>query len=121
LVEILDALLERLLGPLVPEIPAFEIRLARLRADDGAGQALRLARRQLDVDLPGDCLGNFALQSEDVVEMALVAFRPEMGLVGHLDELGGDANAGAGPADRAFEDVRHAKLPPDLRHRLPGE
>jgi hypothetical protein len=51
------------------------------------------------------------LQLEDVFEGAVEAVGPEMRTSERVDQLGCDADATAGFAHRAFEDVAHAEAP----------
>ena len=72
------------------------------------------------VDAPGqggdDGRGHLVLDGEDVLEVAVVSFRPEVVSGGAVDELGGDADPVARLAHAAFEHVAHAELPGDGAH-----
>ena len=58
--------------------------------------------------------GNLVRNSEDVLQLAVVTLGPTMSAGNGIDELGADADAIAGAADAAFENVAHAKLAADL-------
>ena len=72
---------------------------------------------------PDDVLGNFVLNGEEILEIAVVAFGPDMVAGRGLDELGGDPDALAGLAHAAFDDIAHPQFPPNFGdvHRLPLE
>jgi hypothetical protein len=54
-----------------------------------------------------DRLRDVVLHGEDIVELAVVGFRPQVRVRGHLDQLRGDAHAVARLAHTAFEDRGH--------------
>src|SRR5262245_28048118 len=58
--------------------------------------------------------GNLVLNSEDVLQLAVVTLGPKVSAGQGIDELGGDADAIAGPTDAAFENVANAELAADL-------
>ena len=55
-------------------------------------QELPLGLQQVDVQLRGHPLGDVGLDLEDLVRGAVVALRPQVGVVGDPDELRGDAD-----------------------------
>ena len=57
-----------------------------------------------------DALGDFVLKSEDVVELAIVALRPDMAIGGAVDQLSGNTDLVGCLADAAFDNIPHAKL-----------
>src|ERR1700758_532968 len=59
---------------------------------------------------------HFILQIEHIFERAVEAVGPEMRAGFGLDQLPNDADAVAGLADRAFEQVAHAEFAPDSLH-----
>src|SRR5207237_7869399 len=61
-------------------------------------------------------LGDLVLEREDVSQIAVVAFRPDMLSALGLDQLRGDPEPVAGLAQAALEHVPNAELTPDLRH-----
>ncbi len=60
--------------------------------------------------------GNFVLDGEDVDEIPVVGFGPEVCVAVGGDELRRDANRVSGPAHRALEYVRDAELLRDFRN-----
>ena len=73
-------------------------------------------QRQRDFQCVPDGCGNLVLNGKHVHQVAIVAFRPQVVAVLGLDQLGGDANAVAGLAHRAFQHVADAQFPCNLRH-----
>ena len=61
-----------------------------------------------------DRAGNLILDCKDIFELSIVSFGPTVGAGRGIDELRRDADAIAGAADAAFEDVTDAKLATDL-------
>src|SRR5947207_15382742 len=83
----------------------------RFRIDWLAARELhRLRRRNLNRDLPGDSLGELALQPEHVLEIAVVAFRPQRFIRARGDELDVHAHPLADEERRAFEYRVHIQL-----------
>ncbi len=72
-------------------------------------------RQQLQLQGLDDCLRNLVLQREDVVQVAVVAFGPEVVVARRLDQLRRDAHATAGAAHAALEHVVDLQLPRHLR------
>src|SRR6202020_420483 len=95
---------------------AVGLRLDRALAD----QATSFVGSQFDLERGDDLLRQLILNGEDVAEIAIESLGPDMAAGGRVDELGGDANAGAVFAHAAFQHVPHAKRPSDLGngHRL---
>src|SRR5215471_21800635 len=75
-----------------------------------------LALRQLNRERADDLLHNLVLGREDVGEIAIEPFRPQMPAAASIDELRRDAHAIAGLADAALEYEPHAQVAPDLLH-----
>src|SRR5208282_5131870 len=67
-----------------------------------------------DLHLGRQDQGDFVLDGEDIVDAAVVAFRPEVRAVGRVDQLRRDPDAGAGLANAALQNISHAKLLRDL-------
>jgi hypothetical protein len=83
----------------------------------------RLAHRPLQLGLSdrrGDRdrhrLTDLVLHREDVGEVAVVALGPDVVAGLRLDQLSGNADAVAGFAQAAFEDIAHTQFAPDLLH-----
>src|SRR3979490_1098438 len=83
----------------------------------------RLGERALGLGLahmtrkhPHDRSGDLVLNRKSVLDLAVVAPGPAMGAGGGVDQLGADADAVAGAANAALQDVARAKLAPDLTH-----
>ena len=75
---------------------------------------LFLAGQQLQLHRGDDRLRNLVLQREDVVEVAVVALRPQVAAGRAVDQLRGDAHALAGLAHAALEHVADPELPREL-------
>ena len=69
---------------------------------------------ELRLDRGDDRLRDLVLHREDVGELAVVTFGPEMAAGGDVVELRGDADAVAVLADAALDDIAHAELFRDL-------
>ncbi len=50
----------------------------------------------------GDLARDFALQRQNILKIALIAFRPQVLVAGRVNELGGDADPLTGAQNRAF-------------------
>src|SRR2546430_17696864 len=61
--------------------------------------ALPISARERHFQAAGDRPRDFVLNSEHIVEPAIVPVRPEVVSIRHVDQLGGDADAVAGFAD----------------------
>jgi hypothetical protein len=73
-------------------------------------RALGLSLVDMGHEDGNDRPGNFILNSEDVLQLAVVAFYPMVSAGNSIDELSADANAITSATDTAFEDVAHAEL-----------
>ena len=111
---------DRRLVPLVAhhaELPRHQEELVRLGV---VGRALLecalLCRQQRESESRDDRLRDLVLQREDVVQVPVVSIRPDVRVVGGVDQLRRDAHAVAGLADAAFEHVRRLALARNLRH-----
>src|SRR5215469_17396039 len=62
------------------------------------------------------CVGDLVLDREDVSEITVVTLGPDVLAILGLDQLRGDADAVAGFAQAAFEDIANAELMPNLFH-----
>ena len=76
---------------------------------------LRRLPEQRDLELLDHRRGDLVLHREDVVELPVPGVRPQVRVRARLDQLRGDAHLVAGPAHRAFEDVRNIEPLGDLR------
>jgi len=61
-------------------------------------------------------LRNLVLEREDVVQVAIVALRPDMAAGGAVDQLRGDPHPAARLAHAAFDNVADLELARDLRN-----
>lgn len=68
------------------------------------------------LNLTRDTVSDVILHGEDVANLAVIAFGPEMTAGYCVDELCADAQPLAAPAYAAFEDLTHAKVAGDLFH-----
>ena len=107
-------LLERLSGVLPPELAGLQVQRIGL----GIGRArLRRGAEQFDLQLPDHVGRDLVLDGEDVVELAVVGLRPQLGAGRRIDQLHGDPHRVAGPAHRAFQYVRHVQGAGDVGDR----
>ena len=65
---------------------------------------------ELNFDLPGDSTRDFALHDQNVGQVALVFFRPEVPVIAGADQLRGDPHPASGLHDCPFEDRVHVQL-----------
>ena len=79
-----------------------------------ASRPFQLGFLQARLQRTDDALGNPVLQLENIIERAVEFVGPEMGARRDIDQLAGDADAVAGLAHAAFEDVAHAQFVRDL-------
>ena len=83
------------------------------RGEKGVLQHVRFPHAQEGLDAAGqrrdDGRGDLVLDREDVVELALATLRPDMGIIGGIDELHGDADAAAGFPDAALDRIPGAE------------
>ena len=86
-------------------MPRFEQRFVRRKARRVSGGL----RDELHLQRTGDRLGDVVLNGEDVDQLAVVAFRPQVIAVLGVDELRRHAYAASRAADAAFENVRDAE------------
>src|SRR5258708_12866906 len=86
--EIVDGFGQAFLGPLVPVIASFEVVVVTLSADGASGSEPYLVLwRQFDSDFIHDGAGDVALQREDIAQLALVIFPPELPICTHFHDL----------------------------------
>src|SRR5713101_1202338 len=90
------------------QVPGAHVRRASRR------RALPLDLEEFRLDRPGDALGYFVLNREDVRGFPVVMVGPNVVAGQGVDELSRDAHAVARLADAAFEYVADAQFPPDL-------
>src|SRR5437667_8599628 len=67
-------------------------------------------------DCGGDCLGNLILDREDIGEIAVVPFGPNVVAALCLDQLACNPDAVARFAQAAFEHIANSQLAPNLLH-----
>ena len=79
----------------------------------GRRRLLRLSLVDMGYEDGNDRPGNFILNSEDIVQLAVVAFCPMMSAGNGIDELSADANAITSATDTAFEDIAHTEFAAD--------
>jgi hypothetical protein len=99
----------------IEEAPALQVVIVGLdmaRGDFGEGAPLLGAEG--DPQGPDDIAGDLLLDGEDVAELTVVGFRPEVVAAGGVDELDGDPQAVVGLADAALEDAVDAQPVADL-------
>jgi hypothetical protein len=58
---------------------------------------------------------NFVLNGEDVVQLAIITFRPQVESVGGIDQLDRHTNTAPGFPYATFQNMLHAQLSRDLR------
>jgi hypothetical protein len=75
-----------------------------------AANAVQLRQLDLRRDGTDHVAGDLFLQVEDVFEIPVISFRPDVVSGLAVDELRGDPYPLAGSADAAFEDIADAKL-----------
>ena len=73
------------------------------------------ARPQLHLQGRDDLHRDLILQSEDVLQIAVVCLRPEVVPFEGVDQLGGNANTGGRPLNTALQNIPHAQI---LAHPL---
>jgi hypothetical protein len=93
------------------QVEAVRLRIHGLRGLEGSHDTTDAAR---------NIVSDFALQSENPTDVALVSFRPEMHIGGDLDQLGRDADAVAGAGDGSFDDGVDVQLATDVLDAFPG-
>ena len=72
---------------------------------------------QLNVHGLCDCLRHLALQRKYAAEIPLEIFRPDMSIGGSIDKPDNYANAVSLARNRALDNIAHAELFADRRHR----
>ena len=97
-----------------PVVTPFQAKRVGLRIGGGLAHQRRAGARQLDAQAFRGASRNLVLHREHVVQVAVVALGPQFEAVGHVGEVGGDANAVAGLAHAAFHDVLHVQALADL-------
>src|SRR2546426_9460337 len=70
--------------------------------------------RQFGLKLIGNRFRDFALDGKDISQLAVVSFRPKMGVAPRVDQLCVDTDASAGALYTSFDYVRHPELLRDL-------
>ncbi len=114
-VKIIQRLCVSLDRPLMERRHATEIVVVSIEA---AGRLvlgpLYLSKLQFGCDRSDHARGHLFLQFEYVLEIAVIAFGPDVVAARCLDELGRDAHPVAHLAHAAFDHVLHAELAADL-------
>src|SRR5947209_10499788 len=77
-------------------------------------------RREIDLHLARDVFAELRLDLQHVIQIAVVIFRPKMGLVTDPDQLRTDPGLALLPANTAFEDVANAQFAPNFADSLAG-
>src|SRR5439155_23566868 len=77
---------------------------------------LFLSGCNFDMKLRGDFLRDLALDCEQVIQIAVVLFHPDVGIGPRVDQLRVQMKMRAGPADAALQNVRYPQLVTDLAH-----
>ena len=94
-----------------PVLPRHQVEVVGIGTDRAALlDRLFLLRQQPQLQRIGDRLRNLVLDRENIGEVAVVALGPDMVAGRAVDQLRGDAHAGARLAHAAFEDVSDAEL-----------
>ena len=75
-----------------------------------------LAAHQPHVESGDDFACDFVLDGKDVLEVAVIAFRPDVVAAGRLQQLHRDPQAVPGAAHAAFQHVTDAEFAADLAH-----
>ena len=98
----------------------------RQRADDKvpgvdvlgrlAANPRRFRHQDLREDRPDHVVGDVVLQFENVGQLAIIAFRPQMGAARGVDQLTGHPNGVGGLAHAAFENVADPELSGHIAH-----
>ena len=117
---------QEVLGRVVEELAALQIEIIGLDAGRGGlANGVDLGRHQPHLQLFDDGPGDLVLDGENVGQIAIIAFGPDMAAAAAVDQLAGDPQAVAGLADAAFEQIADAKIGGDplevLRLALVGE
>src|SRR5204862_6839389 len=95
----------------------FGVRVQIKRSDVGRRRLFNstlLAWRKLGLELIGDGFCDFALNSENVGQSAIVSLRPEMCVGSRIDQLRVYSYAIASTLNASFQDMRHAELLSDF-------
>ncbi len=92
LLEVFQGCRQSLGCPLVPVVAAFEIALMGFRVHPrSAEHPGSFLRCDSNLDFAGDGAGDFGLDRENAFQVAVVALRPQVGLIVDLNELSSDA------------------------------
>ena len=92
------------------KVPGIEI------VDRSRFGAHALGGEEFRLDCRRDAGRDLVLQRENIGQLAVVSFRPDV-VAGHrIQELAGDAHALSALADASLKNVTDAKLAPDLLH-----
>src|SRR5262249_30840846 len=105
LLEVFRRLYERTYRPPVEEIEASQVQVVRVEVRGGGFHCHQLALQRI-----GDGAGDILLQSEEALQLAVVRLRPDVVVISHVDELGGDPQAVALSTDAALEQSADAQL-----------
>ena len=73
-----------------------------------------LGTGELGLELLGNGAGHFPFHSEDVVEFAIITFRPEMFVVRSANQLHIHVHGIGDFLHAALQQIRHAQLPADV-------
>ena len=115
----LDGCFECLLGPLIEVESAAEVGLVGVGIDARTvPESTPFLGCQLHLDFAGNRIRDLALESQDVVELPLVAVGPEVLIGMGFDELSADANAITGAQDSTLQHRVDSELVRDFRKRF---
>jgi hypothetical protein len=106
------------------EFARLQVQLVRVqvfRVGTHHDHARRLVHAEGAAQRRDDSVGDLVLDGEDVVQLAVVGFRPQVAILHRVDQLGSDAHPVAGLAHAALEDVVDLQLARDHRRaQLPA-
>lgn len=114
-----DDLIEYLAIPFCPTehlAPAQEEVVSLKTVRWGFGNVRFLTRSELNLKGINDATGDFVLDLENVGEIAIVAFGPEMSAVRSVDKMRCDADSVAGLANAALHSELDAELSANIGH-----
>ena len=99
----------------IPKLAAAQEAIERLHVGGLLGlQPLPVAPAEVERQGGDDLAGHVVLHRKDVGEVAIEALRPEMAVIGGVDELGSDPNPIAGFANASLEHISDAERLADL-------
>ena len=106
-----DRLLPAPARVLVEGVASFQIQTVRFGVHDPRA----IERLHENIDAPGDIGGDFALEIENLADVAFVRLCPQVHVRGNLDQLRRDPHAASGVGHGTFHDRVDVQLPADFR------